>query len=100
MKNTKKILIISSNEDSQEDIKKTMSNFKFKNLIFRINNTFKTIPEHDLIIFNNIDGEFSQSEIDKIMIAESDEEVCFVAYTTKNLERNPRLNFANSVYFV
>jgi hypothetical protein len=98
LKNTKKIVVISPTEDAQDEVKKTMSNFKFKNLIFRINNTFNEIPEHDLIIFNNIDGEFSQIEIDNIMAEESDEDVCFVAYTTKNLDRNARLNFANSKF--
>lgn len=98
LKNTKKIVVISPTEDAQDEVKKTMSNFKFKNLIFRINNTTSIIPEHDLIIFNNIDGEFSQTEIDNIMAEESDEDVCFVAYTTKTLDRNPRLNFANSKF--
>ena len=98
LKNTKKIVVISPSEDAQIDIKSTMSKFKFKHLIFRINNTTNVIPEHDLIIFNNIDGEFSQAEIDKIMAEESDEDVCFVAYTTKNLDRNSRLNFANSKF--
>lgn len=98
LKNTKKIVVISPTEDAQDEVKKTMSNFKFKNLIFRINNTFNEIPEHDLIIFNNIDGEFSQIEIDNIMAEESDEDVCFVAYTTKILDRNTRLNFANSKF--
>lgn len=98
LKNTKKIVVISPTEDAQDEVKKTMSNFKFKHLIYRINNTTAIIPEHDLIIFNNIDGEFSQTEIDKIMAEESDEDVCFVAYTTKNLDRNSRLNFANSKF--
>jgi hypothetical protein len=98
LKNTKKIIVISPTEDAQDEVKKTMSNFKFKHLIYRINNTTGTIPEHDLIIFNNIDGEFSQTEIDSIMSEESDEDVCFVAYTSKNLDRNPRLNFANSKF--
>lgn len=98
LKNTKKIIVISPSEDAQEEIKRTMSNFKFKHLIFRINNTINNIPKHDLIIFNNIDGEFSQTEIDSIMSEESDEDVCFVAYTSKNLDRNPRLNFANSKF--
>lgn len=98
LKNTKKIVVISPTEDAQDEVKKTMANFKFKNLIFRINNTASIIPEHDLIIFNNIDGEFSQTEIDNIMAEESDEDVCFVAYTTKILDRNPRLNFANSKF--
>jgi hypothetical protein len=98
IKNTKKIVVISPTEDAQDEVKKTMSNFKFKNLIFRINNTFNEIPEHDLIVFNNIDGDFLQTEINDIMSEESDDDICFVAYTTKTLDRNPRLNFANSKF--
>lgn len=98
LKNTKKILVISPTEEAQDEVKKTMSNFKFKNLVFRINNTFNEIPEHDLIVFNNIDGDFPQEEINNIMFEESDEDICFVAYTTKTLDRNPRLNFANSKF--
>lgn len=32
------------------------------------------------------------------MSQESDDDICFVAYTTKTLDRNPRLNFANSKF--
>src|SRR5690606_36743086 len=35
IKETKKILIISETEDAQEDIRSTMSNMGFKNLIYR-----------------------------------------------------------------
>ncbi|GAA4456475.1 hypothetical protein GCM10023092_21760 [Rurimicrobium arvi] len=98
LKNTKKILVISPNEDAQDEIKRTMSNFKFKNVLFRIHKSFTTVPEHDLIVFNNVDGEFLQKEINEIMADINGDDVCFVAYTTKNLERNPRLNFANAKY--
>ena len=98
LKNSKVILVISPTEEAQEEIKKTMLNFKFKNLIFRIDKKYDIIPTHDLIVFNNCDGELTQLSINEIMDKISDEDICFVAYTSKQLERNPRLNFANSKF--
>ena len=60
LKETKKILIISKTEDSQNNIKKIVLGMGFKNLIFRQLNTTRNIPENDLVVFNNIDGNFSQ----------------------------------------
>lgn len=98
LKETKKILIISKTEDSQKNIKKVVSGMGFNNLIFRQLNTMKNIPENDLLVFNNIDGSFSQNEIDKIVKSDEREDSCFVAYTLKQLDRNPRMNFANSKF--
>lgn len=98
LKETKKILIISKTEDSQNNIKKIVLGMGFKNLIFRQLNTTRNIPENDLVVFNNIDGNFSQNEIDKIVKSDKREDSCFVAYTLKQLDRNPRMNFANSKF--
>ncbi len=98
LKNNKKLLVISENEDAQDEIKRMMSNFKFKNLAFRINKSFQNIPEHDLIIFNNCDDSLTQQDINEFMDSITDEDTYFVAYTSKQLERNPRLNFANSKF--
>lgn len=98
IKETKKILIISETEDAQEDIRSTMSNMGFKNLIYRLTNSTTTWPENDLIVINNIDGEFSQDKINQIIGDNKDEDTCFVAYTSKQIDRNPRMNFANSKY--
>lgn len=98
LKETKKILIISKTEDSQNNIKKIVLGMGFKNLIFRQLNTTRNIPENDLVVFNNIDGNFSQNEIDKIVKLDKREDSCFVAYTLKQLDRNPRMNFANSKF--
>ncbi|WP_417371947.1 NARF domain-containing protein [Gelidibacter japonicus] len=98
IKETKKILIISETEDAQEDIRSTMSNMGFKNLIYRLTNSTTIWPENDLIVINNIDGEFSQDKINQIIEDNEDEDTCFVAYTSKQIDRNPRMNFANSKY--
>lgn len=98
IKETKKILIISETEDAQGDIRSTMSNMGFKNLIYRLTNSTTTWPENDLIVINNIDGEFSQDKINQIIEDNEDEDTCFVAYTSKQIDRNPRMNFANSKY--
>lgn len=98
LKNNKKLLVISENEDAQDEIKRMMSNFKFKNLTFRINKSFQNMPEHDLIIFNNCDDSLTQQDINEFMDSIDDEDTYFVAYTSKQLERNPRLNFANSKF--
>src|SRR5690606_6547589 len=98
LKETKKIIVISENEESQEEIKSTIETFKFKNVIYRINKTFDNYPEYDLIIINNCDGEFKQEDVTDIINSAGDDDVCFVAYTTKLLDRNPKLNFANSKF--
>ncbi len=98
LKAQKKILVISANESSQEEVKHTMSKFKFKNVIYRVNGSFDEFPDHDLIVFNNADGDLSQQNIKDIITSNTDEDACFVAYTTKQLDRNPRLNFANSKF--
>jgi|GEM_PF-1007755 len=98
LKETKKIIVISENGNSQEEIKKTIETFKFKNIIYRINKSFDTLPEYDLIIINNCDGEFKQDDVTNIINSNDDDDVCFVAYTSKQLDRNSRLNFANSKF--
>jgi hypothetical protein len=98
IKANKKILILSVTEEAQEDVKNTTSNMGFKNLIFRLTNSTTALPENDLIIINNIDGEFSQEKINEIVDENSDEDTFFVAYTSKQIDRNPRMNFANSKF--
>lgn len=98
LKNNKKLLVISENEDAQDEIRRMMSNFKFKNLTFRINKSFNNMPEHDLVVFNNCDDSLTQHDINDFMNNITDEDTYFVAYTSRQLERNPRLNFANSKF--
>lgn len=96
LRNHKKLLVISGDEESNEGIKKFMEKLKFKKVIYRVAGTFNDIPDHDLVIFNTPNGELSQESIDEFMQKSADEDNCYVAYSTKRLEPNPRLNFSNS----
>lgn len=98
LKEGKNIVVISENEVSQEEIKSTIDTFKFKNVFYRINKSYDSLPEYDLIIINNCDGEFKQEDVTDIIDLANNDDVCFVAYTTKQLDRNPKLNFANSKF--
>ncbi|MBS1530227.1 MAG: hypothetical protein JSU01_07965 [Bacteroidetes bacterium] len=98
LRNTKQLLVISGDEDAQESLKKFMVKLKFKHVTYRIAGTFSDVPEHDLMIFNTPDGNLSQETIDKFMNQTEDEDTCYVAFTTKQLNRDPRLNFSNSRY--
>ena len=75
-----------------------MTKLKFKNVKYRRAGSFENIPEHDLMIFNTPDGNLTQETIDQFMRNTEDEDTCYVAYTTKQLNRDPRLNFSNSRY--
>ncbi|MGN6638025.1 MAG: NARF domain-containing protein [Mucilaginibacter sp.] len=98
LRNTKKLLIISGDQESEESLKKFMAKLKFKNVVYRIVGSFENVPEHDLMIFNTPDGNLSQETINEFMAQTDDEDICYVAYTTKNLTRDSRLNFSNSRY--
>jgi len=98
LKQTKKLLVISDNDEGQKKIKKIMNKFNFKHVAYRINKSYKNLPEHDLVIINNIDGEFKQKHVNKLLEDVDDEDVFFVIYTTERLDSNARLNFANSKF--
>ncbi|MGZ3754329.1 MAG: NARF domain-containing protein [Mucilaginibacter sp.] len=96
LRNNKELLVISGDEETQESLKKFMVKLKFKNVKYRIAGGFNEIPEHDLMIFNSPDGNLTQEAITDLMNRTEDEDTCYVAYTTKQLNRDPRLNFSNS----
>lgn len=96
LRNTRQLLVISGDEDSSESIKKFLEKLKFKKVSYRIAGTFDEIPDHDLMVFNTPQGELSQESIDELMQKSEDEDNCYVAYSTKRIEPNPRLNFSNS----
>jgi len=98
LKDNKKIIVISENDEAQKEIKNTIETFNFKNVVYRVKKSYKSLPDYDLIIINNCDGEFVQEDVNEIINSTQDEDACFVAYTTKQLERNPKLNFANSKF--
>lgn len=98
LKNTKKLLVLSANDAANDKVKKTFSRLKFKTVNFRVVTQYTVFSDYDLIIFNDFDGLFSQAVIDDYITNTPDEDVSFVAFTTKNLTRNPRINFSNSPF--
>ncbi len=98
LKNTKKLLVLSSNGISNEKIKVLFSKLKFKNVIYRVVTEYAAFNDSDLVIFNNEDGSFSQAIIDDYITNTPDEDISFVAYTNVNLTRNSRINFSNSPF--
>lgn len=96
LKQIKKILVISSSSEAQDQVKHTFDRFDFKNVKFRIKDNFQTIPENDIIVFNNLNGELEQEYIDDIVEQIGDEDKCYIGYTTANLARHEQFNFANS----
>lgn len=98
LKNTKKLLVLSTNDSANEKVKETFSKLKFKTVNFRIVNQYTAFNDYDLVIFNDSDGSFSQAVIDDYINNTPDEDVSFVSYTIKNLTRNPRINFCNSSF--
>jgi hypothetical protein len=98
LKNTKKLLVLSANDAANEKVKETFSKLRFKTVNFRVVTQYTAFADYDLIIFNDFDGLFSQAVIDDYIANIPDEDVSFVAFTTKNLTRNPRINFSNSPF--
>jgi hypothetical protein len=98
LRKTKRLLILSSSEKAQEDIKKFFVKFKFKNVQYRIVDQYKLFTDYDVIIFNNEDGSFGQELINQYLLNASPDDTCFVAYTTINLNRDHRINFSNSPF--
>lgn len=98
LKRTKSIVVLSTSETANDEIKKVLSKLKFSKLKFRIVSEYVEVDDYDLIIFNDYDGSFSQAVIDDYLTNLSDEDLCFVAYTTKSLTRNSRINFSNSQF--
>ena len=96
LKSNKKVLVISSSRESEEQVKNTFSNMGFKNVLFRVKDSFTTIPDNDIIVFNNINAELEQSYINEIVNQINDEEKCYIGYTIQNLDRHEQFNFANS----
>ncbi|WP_284462382.1 NARF domain-containing protein [Chryseobacterium sp.] len=96
LKQAKNILVISSSREAEEEIKHTFSKFNFKNVKYRVKNSFQTIPENDIVVFNNLNGELDQAFINSIVATINDDEKCYIAYTITNLDRHEQFNFANS----
>lgn len=98
LRKSKRLIVLSPNPESNDQIKNIFKKFKFQEVIFRVINQYTQMDNFDLIIFNDYDGSLSQEIINEYIEKISDDEVSFVAYTTKNLHRNPRINFSNSPF--
>jgi RNAse (barnase) inhibitor barstar len=98
LKKTKDIVVLSANEAANDEIKLVFSKLKFSKVKFRIVNEYIEVVDSDLIVFNNYDDSFSQTVIDEYLDNLLDEDLCFVAYTTRKLKPNSRINFSNSPF--
>jgi hypothetical protein len=98
LRNTKKILVISGTIESQESIQNLIKRLNFKTVIYRVAERDTNLPEHDLLIFNDWEGNLGQNFIDSILQNTDDEDVSFVAYTNQRLTPDHRLNFSNNRY--
>lgn len=96
LKQTKKILVISPSQETQEQIKHTFARFNFSNVKYRIKDSFQEIPENDIVVFNNLKGELSQAYINQIVSTINHEEKCYIGYSIVQLDRHEQFNFANS----
>lgn len=98
LKKTKKILVISSSQEAEEQIKHTFSKFDFLNVRYRVRGNFEIIPESDILVFNNLNGELEQVFIDQIILDVNDEDICYIGYTNIPLRKHDQFNFANSKF--
>ncbi|MCD8739699.1 hypothetical protein LT679_03705 [Mucilaginibacter roseus] len=98
LRNTKKILVISGDEDTNEKIQTFLKRLKFKKVVCRVVGTFDELPDHDLMVFNTPNGELTQEKIDELMALNEEEDVHYVAYSTGRLTPNSKLNFSNSLF--
>jgi len=98
LRNTKKILAISADEDGSERIGTFLRKLKFKHVLCRTVGGFTELPDHDLMVFNMPNGELNQQQVDQLMAMNDDEDTHYVAYLKGRLEPNDRLNFSNSQF--
>lgn len=98
LKNTKKLLVLSANEETNNRIKETFTKLRFKEVNFRVVDKYIEYTNYDLIIFNDADGSFRQEIITEYVHNTPNEDISFVVYTIKNLNRHPRINFSNSAF--
>lgn len=96
LRNTKTLLVIGGNAESNSDLRKFLEKMRFKKVVTRIAGADANLPEHDLIIFNTPNDELDDNVIRNYLQDDDESDTFFVAYSHKQRERHPRLNFANS----
>jgi hypothetical protein len=98
LRGMKKLLVLSPNQESEEKIKLLFTKFRFKQVKYRVVEAYQEFNDFDLIIFNNESRDMSGELIKEYLTNNLDDDAAFVAYTTINLDRDPRLNFSNSPF--
>lgn len=98
LRKIKRIMILSTSEEAQGKIKQIFDKFKFQKVNYRIVTEYKDYPDNDLIVFNDYDESFEPDVITEFITKAKNEEIGFVAYTSRKLQGNPRLNFSNAPF--
>lgn len=96
IRKTKRLLIIGTDEESNQVLIAFLERMKFKNVISRIEGRDENLPDHDLIIFNTPEGELNQNIINSFLEDADESDTYFVAYSRARLEPHSRLTFASS----
>lgn len=97
LRNTKKLLVIGADDESNAALSTFLEKVKFKKVTTRVSGRDQNLPEHDLIIFNTPNGELPESVIQEFLQDADENDTCFVAYIHGRLTfSNHRLNFASS----
>lgn len=96
LRKTKKLLVLSPDEASQEQLRIFMEKLNFSNTQYKTVNTYQNFKDYDLIIFNDYYTLFEQALMNQYLDHAQGEHISFVAYTKNKLNPDPRLNFSNS----
>lgn len=97
LREQKKVLFLSVNDSSNTVIRNQVVKMRFKHTTFRIVNGYEATPAADLIVFNDINGDFP-SDLIREYVTNCPADVHFVIYTNRRAESYDRTNFANSKY--
>lgn len=98
LRKTKKLMVLSSTEKAQDLIKAFFTRVQFSSVNYRIVGTYQDFGDYDLIVFNDCGDQFDENIIDEYLKNAKNDDVSFVAYTSRQLKRDPRLNFSNSQF--
>lgn len=97
LRNTKQLLVIGADEESNTALRNFLEKVKFKKVATRVSGRDQNLPEHDLIIFNTPNGELSEDVIQGFLQDADENDTYFVAYIHGRLAfSSNRLNFASS----
>ncbi|NQY08207.1 MAG: hypothetical protein HRT71_01650 [Flavobacteriales bacterium] len=89
-----KLLILSSNQESETELKRVFIQLNFDNTSYRVIEELRLYDGYDLIIINNKDGSFDKEVLAQYL--KNTTEQNFVAFTNENLNPHERLNHART----